>query len=622
MRKVLPPSVALAGLMVALSTTGWTRAEDTTGSSIRIGASALGGITLHVADFSSLPELPSCCPQFREGSGLSAGAAVWGEYAIGSNFSLGLRIGIARFAGMLRALERKPVLLDDTPTDAVIQHSLSTQFHSMRWEGYLDVRASQVLDVYLGIGTDLIQFAEGNIREELVQPDRGTFENGSRTRNERSASLVGTVRSMPSLTAGMRFSIPLGTLQQWSLMPELCFRYGLEPIARTQQWYVYSVLVGIGIAFEPVRFRPSPSPPPPAVEPPETPLTLAASIIAYGVANTREHVPLRIEEQRRHRIIPLLPVIFAENSEIPERYLLPTSATDSSWISTLSSPLAAYYALLPILGQRLRSTTDTCTIVSIDPRSIALARRRAEYVARYLQAIWKIPSARLRITTRTDDRDTIARILLECSSHTLRPVVHVDTVRILVPSVLRLRPATNGAAPLDRWVIRLIQDSTDIAIRTGRGGLPLRVDVDLASYGERLKPGRPLLVRLEVESTAGSRAWAEELIPLEFAHLNTLQQSERTAVAEYFLFPSDQLSADSARALAARYHGRLEEVTIVAYGNSPAVEEAIRSTTTALIQAGFSAPRVERHEPLYRPFSPERKQYSELIAIQLRYREE
>ncbi|MDZ7379343.1 MAG: hypothetical protein ONB06_08350 [candidate division KSB1 bacterium] len=578
----------------------------------------MGGVTLHVADFPSLPELPSCCPQFREGSGLGSAAILWGDYPLLGSVHLGARIGVSSFGGVLRALEQKPVLVDDTPTEAVIQHSLATQLRSMRWEGYVGVRASTVLDVYVGVGTDLLQHATGNIREELVRPERGTFENGQRTRNNRSATLTSAIRSMTSVIAGMRFWIPLDSSRRWSLVPELSFRYALNPLVRTQQWYVYSVLVGAGIAFEsvPLPSVPASLPPPVAVSPP---LPLGASIVAYGVSGSREQLPLRVEEHRRTRIIPLLPVVYIDGLAPAPRYVMPSSMDEHTWKATLSSPLGAYYAILPIIAERLRQHSDTLTIVGVDGQSASRARQRAEYLARYLHAIWKIPSHQLRIAVRLDEHDTTARIVFEASQRLLVPIEHWDTVRRIVPPLLRLRPATNGAEPLERWTIRLWQDSTDLVFRSGRGGLPLRIDVELALQSDRLRTDLPLTVRLDVESTAGNRAWAEERIPIEYVPIASAGQHDQVAIAEYFFFPTDRLPSQAARALAAEYRARLRDLAIVRYGSSLELDDAAAQLQQQLVSAGFPPPRIERRESLYRPITPERALYGKMLAVEIHY---
>lgn len=593
---------------------------DSPPRTIRLGATGIGGITLHVADFSSLPELPSCCPQFREGSGLTSAALLWGDYPLLGSLYIGLRVGISSFGGMLRALEQKPVLVDDTPTEAVIQHSLAAQLRSLRWEGYVGVRASTLLDVFVGVGTDHVQNATGSIHEELVRPERGTFENGQRIRNNRTAPLISTVRSMTSLIAGMRFWIPLSSSYRWSLIPELSFRYALNPLIRSQQWYVYSVLIGAGIAFQSV---PLPSSPPPTLPAPTVspPVPLGASIVAYGVSGSREQLPLRLEEHRRKRVIPLLPVVYTEGLAPAPRYLMPPSMDEQSWKATLSSPLGAYYAILPIIAERLRQSSDTLTIVGMDGQSASRARQRAEYLARYFHAIWKIPSHQMRIAARLDERDTTARIVFEGNQRLLLPIEHWDTVRRIFPPMLRLRPATNGAEPLERWTIRLWQDSNDLVFRSGRGGLPLRIDVELALQSERLRTDLPLAVRLDVESTSGHRAWAEEHIPLEHMPLTSPDHHDHIAIAEYFFFPTERLPSQVAHALAAEYRTRLRDLVIVLYGSSGELDDAAAQLRQQLVNAGFPPPRIERRESLYRPITPERTLYGMMLAVELHYLE-
>lgn len=584
--------------------------------SVRIGVLGAGGITIHGADFSSLPELPTCCPRFRDGSGLATAGTLWGEYPVFGSVVVGLRLGLAQFAGTLRALERKPVLVDDTPTDAIIQHTLEAHFRSMRWEGYVGVSGSQLVDLYVGAGTDLVQQADASIREELVQPSVGTFENGRRVRNERSTTLESSTRSMASLLAGARFSIPLGKSQQWWLIPELSFRYALDPVARQQQWYVYSVLVGVGLAYAPIELprlkqQPSLEPSKEEVLPP-----FGASLVAYGIAGTQEQLPLRMDVHSRRRILPLLPVLYMDGAEIPERYIVPESPQDTSWSAALHSPLGAYYALLPIVGRRLRSGTDTLTLVGFDGRSLAIARRRAEYIARYFQSIWNVPGKRLRIRGSVDEHDTAARVLFEGSKQLLAPIEVEDTVRTIIPPTLRIRPATNGAEPLRQWTIRLWQDSLEIARRSGSGGLPLKLDVDLSTFADRLHPDAPLLLELEAISTRGSRAVAQEQVPLAFQQ----PSAQRSAEVEAFYFPAALPTNEALLELAERYRSTLQECTITAHGSTSDVSSAAQILREMLVEAGFPPPSIEQQEELYQPITPERAQYARLLVLRIRYR--
>jgi hypothetical protein len=592
-------------------------AEDST-RTIRVGAGLFGGVNVHVADFSSLPELPSCCPRFQQGSGLSAAGMLWGEYPVFGSLAVGLRVGFGSIGGLLRSLERKPVLIDDTPTEAVIQHTLSATVRAMRWEAYAAVRASALLDVYLGAGTDVIQTADATIREELVQPDRGTFENGERIRNQRAATLASAPRAMTSLVAGMRVAVGLDSDRRWSLIPELSFRYALDRLVRSSQWYVYSVMVGVGLAFEPSPYRVAPEAPrQPPVYVPSSVRPLEASIVAYGVRGGREQLPLRLRRYGRLRVMPLYPVLYTDGrTELPERYVLPLSPSDSSWRSTLGSPLAAYYAVLPIIAQRLRSWGDTLVITGYDSRTLVRARSRAEFVARYLRAVWNVPAEQLRISARIDERDTTARVeLASTSGRLLEPVEERDTIQQIEPLLLRLRPGTNGAQPLRRWNVQLRQDRTTLALHQGSGGLPLRLDIDLTEHADRLRDDQPLVAEVNLESTDGTEVSAQTTIPIE-RESGAAEAAE--TVVEYFFFPVARPPAAFASSLAAMYLHRLRDVAITAYGNSLEHRDAVTYLERLLTSAGFPSPRVQIQELLYRPITPERIVYGNMIAVHLR----
>ncbi|MCX7930906.1 MAG: hypothetical protein N2663_09350 [Chlorobi bacterium] len=603
--------VAMAFGVVVFSVAAIGADENTAGSSIRVGTSAMGGVTLHVVDFTSLPDLATCCPRFRDGSGLGAAAVVWGEYPFAGSVVAGLRAGLSWFGGTLRSLERKPILVDDTPREAVIQHSLGSTFRAMRWDGYLGVRTSDVLDVFVGVGTELIQRAEVNVQEELVQPERGTFENGQRVRNQQRAWLSSSTRAMLSGIAGMRFSIPLDAVRRWLLVPELNFRYGLDPVVQSNQWYIYSVSVGVGVAFEPIPYRHQLQQPTVPEQESQQLLPLDASIVAYGVGADGEQIPLRLVPIERRRWVPLYPTIYTDGVRIAERYVLPLSSDDRSWKTTLSSLLGGYYAILPIVAERLRTSDAILEINGYDAQSVAIARQRAEYVARYFQAIFGVPPNRLRIRGQVDERDTVGRVVLDGPAMLFAPIEYRDTVRQILPAMLRLRPATNGVQLLRRWSLRLRQGELVLAVREGEGGLPLRIDIPLKS--ELLRGGLPLHAEVSVEGIDGDRASAQVAITLDTVPL----EQQISSIVEYFFFANTRLTAATLEQLVAPFREHIEDITIVVYGHSLESDDAVEHYRRTLSEAGLPTPRLVQEEPLYRPITPERILYGHLLSVRM-----
>jgi hypothetical protein len=167
-------------------------------------------------------------------------------------------------------------------------------------------------------------------------------------------------------------------------------------------------------------------------------------------------------------------------------------------------------------------------------------------------------------------------------------------------------------------MVRVVQDSLEIARYAGNGGLPLRLDVDLSSSLERLHTDAPLRIELDVESVGGSRADAAELVPLTMNRLDRAS-GEVTAERELYYFPTRLPHRDSITTFIERYRNRLRDYAIVAYGNSLEIEEALSNLQRYVSDGGLPNPRIERRDLLYRAYTPERVWYSQLVAVTLRY---
>ncbi len=469
----------------------------------RFGAQFLGSANIHAASFGALAGFPSCCPQYSSGSGIAPIVGIFAEIPLSSRVSHILRASLSDLSGDLSSVETSTTIVNNKITAARIQHSVSSNIKGISLEPDVHFKLTQAVGVYLGLRFDFSLKGEISQKEELIQPEVGTFENGRRIRNEEVGRIFALQPILASAVGGLRWELPMNRDASILLIPELALGFELNTITSSEQWRVHTIRLGAGIAFQSPRPDASFSNP---VD--NTPLVAELSAIPFDGQRELFGQSIRIEESEHIDVQSLAPFIFFESGSdaLPARYAsLTEHSIDSFEVqqAVRSTALASYYSILPIVGKRLRqhssdSIVIRATIDNTEARSAELAKRRADNVSRYFQRIWGIDRLRIRtevttaetLFTESDPKaraDQNRRVELHASSLILAPLQYRDTTHSIFPRYIRLRPLTRGGEAVDRWDIQLSQRGNILKSFNGNGNVPFKLTADLQESSIQLR---------------------------------------------------------------------------------------------------------------------------------------
>ncbi|GAB1430002.1 hypothetical protein MASR2M18_08350 [Ignavibacteria bacterium] len=239
----------LATICIATNCDAQTESSELS-SQFRFGAGLFGSLYFHSAGFSGLPGVSTCCPYYENGSGLGLGAAAFFQKPLAPAFSLSLWGGASDIVAGFTSIEEKTVIVDNTVQSATIQHILETNIAALYFEMQLSAQFSTLFSGFIGMRGDFFATSSFRQREELVIPETGSFETGTRVRNERSGALPGINRGLISPILGIRFDVPLNAERTMFLLPELSFGLSVTDATGFAPWGVRQIRAGATFGWQ------------------------------------------------------------------------------------------------------------------------------------------------------------------------------------------------------------------------------------------------------------------------------------------------------------------------------------------------------------------------------------
>lgn len=211
---------------------------------------------IHIADFNKLPGIPSCCPQYTDGSG--GGIAVGGLIEIPFNPAVGIdiRLGYSGISGDLTKVEKNigntVVLPINDPSNPVItsvdvEHLIEASLHTVGLEPSINFKFFH--NLYMNAGFRLAYLVSTNLNhsEKIVSPENVTFLDGRIIRNDTSGFRLPNSNSFQMFgIVGLGYQLPIS--KDAFIQPEIRYHIPFTNLSDVY-WKVATLQIGASIKF-------------------------------------------------------------------------------------------------------------------------------------------------------------------------------------------------------------------------------------------------------------------------------------------------------------------------------------------------------------------------------------
>ncbi len=218
-------------------------------------------LNLHDADFSRIPDCPSCSPGFRSGIGVGATFGLLYEYPISKLYSLGARLSYQNISGLLTATEPTTIIVNSQAVAGEFEHTIDAKLSTIGFEPYLLISPFDKISFSVAVHIGSLMSKSYSQKEEITKPtNSGTFldadgnDSFSRTRNEFSGDLEKAASLFIAPVLGVSYKVPLNKTASLNAFPEIFYQLGVTNIVDdplVSQWTVNSLRAGISIKYAP-----------------------------------------------------------------------------------------------------------------------------------------------------------------------------------------------------------------------------------------------------------------------------------------------------------------------------------------------------------------------------------
>jgi outer membrane protein OmpA-like peptidoglycan-associated protein len=560
-------TIALAALLCVVAVSDAARAQgrraDPMAVYLEVAVDPVALMTLPIGSLESVRGNPPCSPRFSPATSVNLGLTLRGSMvfdphradtegfrARALSFSLGYDDISSLFesSGDSSIEGYDPITRRYTPIRT--RHDLEFVLRYLRVASEFELALGGGLMIRGGPSIGIPLSASSRESESVVSPDNATFPDRTQVREmAEGTGPIGELGLRAGICATLAFRLPLGARVFFE--PAIGADYGLTPLQPA--WSQLQVRGGIGIGCVLLPRREERMLPPVAASPPST-TPVSPSRSQFNAAPTIDVAsgtePITFRRQIVARYVPLLHAIFFDRNgaEIPARYSTqgPAGFREDA---VPGNAEAAHHLTLDIFGSRLaadprvRLTITGTTSEDEDDRG-ALARRRAEAVARYLTGSWGIDPKRITIRSRLDPavpsnrereegRQENRRVEIDASRDEIYRPVQLRVVEpALDPSEIGFRLFATSTLAIERWRVEiagggamlkridgtgepqgsvrwmLSQDDRERVLSAGSVSYTLTV-FDSAGRGVT-SPRRPLPIRLDTTITVASSAGRPE----------------------------------------------------------------------------------------------------------------
>lgn len=221
-------------------------------------------LSIHSADFTSLPGIPNCCPRFESGSG--SGYTIGGllEVPVSNKFLLGARVGLQSIGATLKADEGTTIIVDGVARRGTFTHSVESSLSNIGIDGLVIWNPVKKLYFSTGLRFGMVNTSTFAQEERITTPANGaTFldSNGNdsrqRVRNVFSGEIPQASGTYMGLLLGMGYEFPLNKSKSLLISPELFYQIGLSSVASGMNWNANGLRAGIALKYEFTTSKPT-----------------------------------------------------------------------------------------------------------------------------------------------------------------------------------------------------------------------------------------------------------------------------------------------------------------------------------------------------------------------------
>lgn len=253
MRKRTAAAVALY-IVLVFSAAGLSAKDEKTTPNFYFGGYAGYNYNLHSGDFSKLPGIDNCCPQYTYGFGSGFALGLLGEYPLNSAVKLGIRIGYSSFGAefieneFIGNTEIRDIANPSTSriVPAYADHYLTSRLSMFLFEPNVSFHFFRDFYTTAGFQFGFLTESKFDQKEKLTEPENVVFkESGNLWRNEQKDLDIPEVNSFQLFgLVALGYNLPIG--KDRYLSPEI--RYNIPFLnVSSVDWKAGSLYFGLAV---------------------------------------------------------------------------------------------------------------------------------------------------------------------------------------------------------------------------------------------------------------------------------------------------------------------------------------------------------------------------------------
>lgn len=215
----------------------------------RIGGGLGGSLVDYDASFSSLPGVPSCCPEYRDGQGNVVDLALGFELPIVERFRLMNRL---RFVLRGAQLEAEELALIRSGTDTLrarFLHVIELDQPVIQVEELIGFAPLRSIRLLAGLRLEVMTGGSFSQREEILSPDDVRYENDLRSRMVYTGDIPDETPLGIGLVGGVTADLALNRDRTLILAPEILYEHGLSNHISDRSLRSSSLRIGLNIMW-------------------------------------------------------------------------------------------------------------------------------------------------------------------------------------------------------------------------------------------------------------------------------------------------------------------------------------------------------------------------------------